>query len=62
MIARRQSPTKARLYFKVSKGYVLCGVCERRCLIGPGEKGYCGNRVNIGGELYNIKLQYAINK
>ena len=54
MITRKQSPTKARLYFKVSKGYVLCGVCERRCLIGPGEKGYCGNRVNIGGELYNI--------
>jgi len=38
----------------LGSGYVMCGVCERRCLLKEGEKGYCGNRVNINGKIHVI--------
>ncbi len=31
-----------------------CLVCERRCVIKQGEKGYCGTRVNDGGSLFTL--------
>ncbi len=30
---------------------VRCGVCERRCVLKPGAWGFCGNYVNVDGEL-----------
>ncbi|MBN2125844.1 MAG: AmmeMemoRadiSam system radical SAM enzyme [Deltaproteobacteria bacterium] len=33
---------------------VRCGVCQRRCVIAPGECGYCGTRRNEAGELYSL--------
>ena len=36
------------------EGRVLCGLCEQRCEIDPGGRGFCGTRVNIDGELYTI--------
>lgn len=31
-----------------------CGVCARGCVIPEGERGFCGNRVNVGGKLYTL--------
>lgn len=45
---------KAKLQEKVAYGKVRCLLCERRCTISEGEKGYCKTRVNIEGELYTI--------
>jgi len=33
---------------------VRCGVCERRCLISPGEVGFCKTRMNIDNALYTL--------
>lgn len=40
------------LYEKGEK--VRCGVCERRCVIAEGEKGFCKTRTNIEGKLYTL--------
>ena len=45
---------EALLYEARSDGSALCGVCERRCRIPEGERGFCGSRQNIGGRLYAI--------
>ncbi len=33
---------------------VRCGVCERRCIINEGKKGFCSTKMNIGGKLYTL--------
>ncbi len=33
---------------------VACPLCVRNCLIGPGERGYCGLRVNRDGRLHHL--------
>ncbi len=33
---------------------VKCLVCERGCVLKPGEKGFCWNHVNVGGRLYSV--------
>lgn len=33
---------------------VECGVCERRCRITPGKRGFCGSRENRDGKLYTL--------
>lgn len=43
---------EARLYSKVDKGRVVCGLCSFRCRIEDGRHGVCGVRENIGGVLY----------
>lgn len=45
---------KAILYEKLKGGSVRCQVCERKCIIEVGSKGYCGTRVNIEGNLYTL--------
>jgi len=45
---------KALLYSRLGGGRVRCLLCERRCLIRNGERGYCGTRVNLDGELYTL--------
>jgi len=51
-----RSPTvrEAILYEKMPKGKVRCGLCERRCLISPGARGFCGTRMNLNGTLYTL--------
>jgi len=53
---RRFSPTvrEALLYEKLRDGKVRCLTCERRCVIRPGQKGFCGTRENRGGVLYTL--------
>jgi len=45
---------EALLYEKLSGEKVRCGLCERRCLISPGERGFCRTRMNIDGRLYTL--------
>jgi pyruvate formate lyase activating enzyme len=45
---------EALLYGRLSKDRVRCTLCERRCLIIPGQRGVCKTRVNIDGKLYTL--------
>ncbi len=45
---------EALLYDKLSHGKVRCGLCERRCRISPGARGFCKTRTNIDGRLYTL--------
>jgi len=51
-----KSPTvrKATFYEKLSNGRVRCTLCERKCEISLGSKGFCKTRINISGELYTL--------
>ena len=33
---------------------VRCGLCPNRCLLEPGDRGRCRNRVNMGGKLFTL--------
>lgn len=53
----RENPLCVRetlLYEPLSDGAVRCGTCERRCLIRPGRRGFCGSRENRDGRLYTL--------
>jgi len=45
---------KALFYEELPDGRVRCGLCERRCMIPQGSKGFCKTRMNIDGELYTL--------
>jgi len=45
---------KAKLYEELEGGLVKCLVCERGCLLKPGEVGICGNYANRGAELLHL--------
>mgnify|MGYP003858514003 CR=1 FL=1 len=45
---------KALFYESLSDRAVKCNLCERRCEIRPGSKGFCRTRMNIDGELYTL--------
>ncbi|MGQ9543249.1 MAG: AmmeMemoRadiSam system radical SAM enzyme [Candidatus Bathyarchaeia archaeon] len=49
----RPTVRKASL-FKVEDGSARCLSCERRCLIPPGEVGFCRTRMNIEGQIYTL--------
>lgn len=46
----RESP----LYKMAGEDALQCGVCERRCIIPPGQVGFCKTRMNIRGRLYTL--------
>jgi pyruvate formate lyase activating enzyme len=45
---------EALFYEKLKNGKVKCSLCERRCEIPQGARGFCGTRVNIDGKLYTL--------
>jgi len=45
---------KSILYEKLDNSRVKCGLCERRCTISPGERGFCRTRTNVDGELVTL--------
>ena len=45
---------EALLYEKLDKKMTHCKVCQRRCLISPGNRGFCLTRENNEGTLYNL--------
>ncbi len=48
------SVREALLYEKLDDDTVRCGLCERKCLISPGQKGFCKTRLNVDGKLYTL--------
>jgi len=53
-ILRLPSVRESIFYRRVSNDKVECTLCERRCIIAPGESGFCKTRVNIDGKLYTL--------
>lgn len=51
-----EKPTvrEALLYERVRGERVRCLLCERRCLIPEGMRGFCKTRVNIEGRLHTL--------
>ena len=47
-------PQEASYYQKEENNIVSCQLCFRSCRIGPGERGYCGVRVNQEGLLKTL--------
>ena len=45
---------EALLYETHPDGSVTCGVCERRCHVAEGRRGFCGSKMNRGGKLYTL--------
>lgn len=41
-------------YRRVSNDKVECILCERKCIVAPGEYGFCKTRFNINGKLYTM--------
>jgi pyruvate formate lyase activating enzyme len=53
-LTRHPAVREARLYEKLPKEKVKCGVCERRCVISLDKRGFCKTRMNIAGRLYTL--------
>lgn len=45
---------EATLYEKLAKTKVRCNICQRRCLIAEGKRGFCYTRLNLDGKLYTL--------
>ena len=45
---------EALLYEKIREDKVRCILCERRCILASGQKGFCKTRINIHGKLYTM--------
>ncbi len=45
---------EARYYLKLSGNWVQCQMCWRRCSVPEGGRGFCRNKVNIGGLYYTL--------
>ena len=44
---------EARHYLRLG-GNVRCVLCPNACMLAPGDRGRCRNRVNVGGKLYTL--------
>jgi len=45
---------EAGFYERLPDERVRCSLCERRCVVAPGGRGFCRTRVNVGGRLYTL--------
>ncbi len=45
---------EARYYSKLNDNKVECELCFRNCVVSEGERGFCRNRENKDGSLYNV--------
>lgn len=45
---------KEALLYRRLNGQVRCDVCQKRCVINEGRRGFCRTRLNIGGKLYSL--------
>jgi pyruvate formate lyase activating enzyme len=54
VLLRYPTVHEALLYEKLGDDKVKCGLCERRCLISLGKKGFCKTRLNLDGKLYTL--------
>ncbi|MGD2142292.1 MAG: AmmeMemoRadiSam system radical SAM enzyme [Candidatus Bathyarchaeota archaeon] len=46
--------TEAMYYSSLNNDVVQCQLCFRKCTIQAGSRGFCNNRMNIGGTLYTL--------
>lgn len=46
--------TEAMYYSSLDDDVVQCQLCFRKCTIQAGSRGFCKNRINIGGTLYSL--------
>jgi len=55
-LVSNSSPTirEAAFYERLRADKVRCLACERRCVMRPGQKGFCGTRENRDGKLYML--------
>ena len=45
---------RSLLFKQLEDKIIQCQICQRRCTIAPGKKGFCKTRKNINGELYSL--------
>lgn len=46
---------KEALFWKsIGKNKIQCRLCPRKCILSPGQTGFCRSRKNIGGKLYSL--------
>ncbi len=46
---------KEALFWKaLGKNKIQCQLCPRKCILSPGQTGFCRSRKNIGGKLYSL--------
>jgi pyruvate formate lyase activating enzyme len=45
---------RSLLFKQLEDKVTQCQICQRRCTIAPGKKGFCKTRKNINGELYSL--------
>lgn len=45
---------ESRFFERFGNNLVRCAICPRRCVIKPGERGFCGTRENRGGRLVSL--------
>jgi len=43
---------KSLLFKQLKYNITQCQLCQQRCRIAPGKKGFCKTRKNINGDLY----------
>jgi pyruvate formate lyase activating enzyme len=45
---------EARYYRQLDEDWVQCQICFRRCTVAEGGRGFCRNKVNLGGRYYTL--------
>jgi pyruvate formate lyase activating enzyme len=45
---------RSLLFKQLEDKVTQCQICQRRCTIAPGKKGFCKTRKNLNGELYSL--------
>ncbi|MBC7108737.1 MAG: AmmeMemoRadiSam system radical SAM enzyme [Methanomassiliicoccales archaeon] len=53
-ILKGQVVREAILYETIGDSRVRCGLCERRCVIASGARGFCKTRMNLEGRLFTL--------
>ncbi len=52
---------QAKYYQALSNNMVQCLLCPNKCLLSPGQRGTCGVRQNIDGQLYTLVYGKAVS-
>jgi pyruvate formate lyase activating enzyme len=53
-ISPPQGLHEAKYYAQLDDERVQCQVCFRRCVVPEGKRGFCRNKVNLGGRYYTV--------
>jgi hypothetical protein len=43
---------ETKYYTRLKDKRVRCGTCFRKCVVKPGDRGFCLSRINVGGSYY----------